>query len=53
MASFLKLFVLAFSALFPLINPLGSALIFLGLVGHAPPEVFRRLARKVAFTTVP
>src|SRR6266566_2381403 len=31
-----KYFALGFSALLPLINPLGSALIFLGLVGHAP-----------------
>jgi multiple antibiotic resistance protein len=30
-------FLLAFSALLPLINPLGSALVFLGLVGEAPP----------------
>jgi multiple antibiotic resistance protein len=52
MSLVLKLFVLAFSALFPLINPLGSALIFLGMVGNAPPEVFRRLARKVGITTV-
>ena len=29
-------FVLCFSALLPLINPLGSALIFLTLVGPAP-----------------
>ena len=30
-----KYFALGFSALLPLVNPLGSALIFLGLVGHA------------------
>ena len=41
-------FLIAFSALLPLINPLGSALVFLGLVGDAPPEVFRALARKIA-----
>jgi multiple antibiotic resistance protein len=44
----LKYFALAFSALLPVINPLGSALVFLGLVGVAPPEVFRSLARKIA-----
>jgi multiple antibiotic resistance protein len=44
----LKYFALAFSALLPVINPLGSALVFLGLVGVAPPEVFRNLARKIA-----
>lgn len=48
----LKFLPLAFSALLPVINPLGSALILLGLVGPAPPEVFRSLARKIAFSTV-
>ncbi|HEX8815711.1 MAG TPA: MarC family protein, partial [Terriglobales bacterium] len=47
-----KYFVLAFSALLPLVNPLGSALIFLGVVGHASEELFQQLARKVAVTTV-
>lgn len=46
-----KFFGLAFSALLPLINPLGSALIFLGLVGNAPASVFRSLARKIAIST--
>jgi multiple antibiotic resistance protein len=48
----LKYFALAFSALLPVINPLGSALIFLGVVGNAPTAVFRNLARRVAFSTV-
>jgi multiple antibiotic resistance protein len=48
----LKYFGLAFSALLPVVNPLGSALIFLGVVGHAPPDVFRNLARRVAVSTV-
>jgi multiple antibiotic resistance protein len=43
---------IAFSALLPLVNPLGSALVFYGLVGAAPPEVYRRLARKIAINTV-
>jgi len=47
-----KYFALSFSALLPLINPLGSALIFLGLVGAAPISVFRSLARRVAINTV-
>jgi multiple antibiotic resistance protein len=47
----LKYFALGFSALLPLINPLGSALVFLGLVGVAPPDVFRTLARKIAIST--
>jgi multiple antibiotic resistance protein len=46
-----KLFGLAFSALLPLVNPLGDALIFLGLVGNAPPSVYRALARKIAIST--
>jgi multiple antibiotic resistance protein len=36
-----KSFLIAFSVLLPLINPLGSALVFLGLAGEAPPEVYR------------
>jgi multiple antibiotic resistance protein len=47
-----KFFVLGFSALLPLVNPLGSAFVFLGLVGLAPVEVYRSLARKIAFNTV-
>ena len=47
-----KSFLIAFSVLFPLINPLGSALVFLGLVGEAPPVVYRSLARKVAINNV-
>ena len=47
-----KYFALGFSALLPLINPLGSALIFLGLVGHAPIDAYRSLARKIAINTV-
>jgi len=46
-----KFFGLAFSALLPLVNPVGDALVFLGLVGAAPPAVYRTLARKVAIST--
>jgi multiple antibiotic resistance protein len=45
-------FVLSSSALLPLINPLGSALIFLGLVGQAPIPVYHSLARRIAINTV-
>lgn len=45
-------FLIAFSVLLPLINPLGSALVFLGLVGDAPPAVFRSLARRIAINNV-
>jgi multiple antibiotic resistance protein len=44
-------FALAFSALLPVINPLGSALVFLGVVGNAPTSVFRDLARRIAIST--
>ena len=47
-----KYFALGFSALLPLVNPLGSALIFLGLVGHAPIDTYRALARRIAINTV-
>ena len=47
----LKYFGLAFSALLPVVNPLGSALVFMGLVGAAPPGVFRTLARKIAISS--
>jgi multiple antibiotic resistance protein len=47
-----KYFALGFSALLPLINPLGSAIIFLGLVGNAPTAIYRRLARRIAINTV-
>lgn len=46
-----KFFGLAFSALLPVINPLGSALMFLGLVGPADSTVYRNLARKIAIST--
>lgn len=45
-------FLIAFSALLPLINPLGSALVFLGLVGDAPAGAYRSLARKIALNNV-
>ena len=45
-------FVLSFSALLPLINPLGSALIFVTLVGPAPIPIYHSLARRIAINTV-
>lgn len=47
-----KAFLIAFSVLLPLINPLGSALVFLGLVGDAPPSVLRSLARRIAINNI-
>src|ERR1700722_3608285 len=46
-----KFFAVAVSALLPVINPLGSALVFLGLVDDAPSSVIRTLARKIAIST--
>lgn len=47
----IKFFALAFSALLPVINPLGSALLLLEIVGSAPISVFRDLARGIAIRT--
>ena len=46
-----KFFGLAFSALLPLVNPLGDALVFLSLIGSAPRAVYRALARRIAIST--
>jgi len=46
-----KSFGLAFCALLPLVNPLGDALVFVGLVGAAPVTVYRALARRIAIST--
>ena len=51
MAQFSKFFGLTLTALLPLINPLGSALVFVSLVGDAPPGAYRVLARKIAINT--
>jgi multiple antibiotic resistance protein len=47
----LRTFLLAITALLPLINPIGSALVFVGLVGDAPPATYLSLARKVALAS--
>ena len=39
---------LAFAALLPLVNPIGSALILLGMVGQAPASTYRQLAARIA-----
>ena len=38
----------AFAALMPVVNPFGTALIILGMIGAQPREVYEKLARKVA-----
>jgi len=45
-----KFLGLTFSALLPLVNPLGSSLMFLSVAGGAPPAVYKTLARKIAIT---
>ena len=47
-----KSFLLALTALLPLINPIGSALVFLGLVGDEPQRVYLRLAGKIGVATI-
>lgn len=51
MTVFAQFFALAFSALFPVINPIGSALVFLGIVGVTDAGVYKALARKIAIST--
>ena len=48
----LKFFALAYSALLPVINPPGSALMFLAVVGGIPSKQFRHVARRVAVSMV-
>ncbi len=50
-AVYLKFLAIALSALFPLINPVGSALVFLSMVGRVPREVIRGLSKRVAVST--
>jgi multiple antibiotic resistance protein len=48
MTSALNIFFLVFAAIFPVVNPPGSALVFLGLTRDASPEIRRILAWRVA-----
>ena len=47
-----KSFLIAFSALLPMVNPVGSAIELLPLVGDAPIPVYRRLAGRIAVDNV-
>ncbi len=51
MKEFVSFFALAFGALLPVVNPVGSSLVFLGMVGTAQKATYRMLARKIAITT--
>jgi multiple antibiotic resistance protein len=48
MSSALNIFFLVFAAIFPVVNPPGSALVFLGLTRDAAHEIRRILAWRVA-----
>jgi multiple antibiotic resistance protein len=48
-ATFTSVLLVAFSSLFPLVNPIGCAPIFLTLTQHYPHSVRRMLSRKIAF----
>ncbi len=48
MSTPLNTFLLVLAALFPVVNPPGSALVFLGLTRRATPEIRRLLAWRVA-----
>jgi multiple antibiotic resistance protein len=48
----LNSFLIAFTALLPLINPVGTAFVFNGLVGNAPATVYRHLARRIAINNI-
>jgi multiple antibiotic resistance protein len=45
-------FLIGFSALLPMVNPLGSAFELLSLVGNAPIPVYRRLALRIAIDNI-
>jgi multiple antibiotic resistance protein len=49
---FWKHFIIGFSALLPIVNPLGSALEVLSIVGRQSEETYKSLARKIALSTV-
>jgi multiple antibiotic resistance protein len=51
MNQFVHYFIMGFSALLPLINPPGSALELLGIVGVGEDKLFKLLAKKVAINT--
>jgi len=45
-------FALAFTTLLPMINPLGSALSLMGIVGEIPQDSYKYLARKIAINNL-
>ena len=51
MNSAINTFVLVFASIFPIVNPPGSALVFLGLTSGATPEIRAVLARRIAINS--
>jgi multiple antibiotic resistance protein len=47
-----KYFALGFSALLPLVNPIGSAILLVGIVGTVPLSLYRMLARRIAINVI-
>jgi multiple antibiotic resistance protein len=47
-----RYFALAFTALLPLVNPLGSALLLVGIVGTVPLSLYKMLARRIAINII-
>ncbi|MFS8038358.1 MarC family protein [Xanthobacter sp. AM11] len=47
-SNFINIFITVFAALFPVVNPLGGAPIFLNFVRRCSPQVREQLARSVA-----
>src|SRR5271156_2779654 len=48
----LEFIPLGFSALLPVINPIGSAMLFLGLVPNVDHTTRKRLARQISINTI-
>lgn len=48
-SGFVSAIPMAYAALFPVLNPLGYAFVFLALTQKLPADARRRLARKIAF----
>lgn len=48
LSNFINIFITVFAALFPIVNPLGGAPIFLNFVRRCSPKVREELARSVA-----
>jgi hypothetical protein len=51
LSDIINAFLLVFAAMFPIVDPLGSAPIFLSLTADRTPEERTRLARDVAFNS--